>query len=91
MDLLKYIGFDFPPITGIVLSSLLYFILLMIAYPQLNELHDFFARALVIASAQSAESLFFYVCRRFFQGDAFAFFHQRTDGLFPDCDLGHAD
>ncbi|MCX5849600.1 MAG: ATP-binding protein [Deltaproteobacteria bacterium] len=45
---LNYWGFDFPVITGIMLSVLLYFILLIIAYPQLRELHDFFARWLVI-------------------------------------------
>jgi two-component system, NtrC family, sensor histidine kinase HydH len=48
IDLLNYFGFNFPPISGIILSALLYFILLIVAYPQLRELHDFFARALVI-------------------------------------------
>jgi signal transduction histidine kinase len=65
MDLLQYIGFDFPPITGIVLSSLLYFILLMIAYPQLNELHDFFARALVICVSTICGVIIFYVVAGF--------------------------
>lgn len=60
IDLLKYIGFDFPPITSIVLSSLLYFILLIIAYPQLNELHDFFARALVIYVSTICGMIIFY-------------------------------
>ena len=48
IDLFNYLGFNLPVITGIVLSVLLYFILLIIAYPQLRELHDFFVRALVI-------------------------------------------
>jgi two-component system, NtrC family, sensor histidine kinase HydH len=48
IDLLNYLGFNLPVITGIVLSVLLYFILLIIAYPQLRELHDFFVRTLVI-------------------------------------------
>src|SRR4030042_6929546 len=48
VDLLSYLGFNFPPITGLVLSALLYLILLIVAYPQLHELHAFFARALVI-------------------------------------------
>ena len=60
IDLLKYIGFNFPPITGFVLSSLLYFILLIIAYPQLNELHDFFARALVICVSTICGIIIFY-------------------------------
>ena len=65
IDLLKYIGFDFPPITGIVLSSLLYFTLLIIAYPQLNELHDFFARALVICVSTICGVIIFYVVAGF--------------------------
>jgi len=65
IDLLKYSGFDFPPITGIVLSSLLYFILLIIAYPQLNELHDFFARALVICVSTICGVIIFYVVAGF--------------------------
>ena len=60
VDLLQYIGLDFPSITGIVLSSLLYFILLIIAYPQLNELHDFFARALVIYVSTICGAIIFY-------------------------------
>ena len=60
IDLLKYTGFNFPPITGFVLSSLLYFILLIIAYPQLNELHDFFARALVICISTICGIIIFY-------------------------------
>jgi two-component system, NtrC family, sensor histidine kinase HydH len=60
IDFLKYFGFDFPPITNIVLSSLLYFILLIIAYPQLNELHDFFARALVIYVSTICGMIIFY-------------------------------
>ncbi|MEN6622832.1 MAG: hypothetical protein ABFD50_14940, partial [Smithella sp.] len=48
IDLFNYFGFDFPLLSGVAVSALLYFILLIIAYPQLNELHDFFARALVI-------------------------------------------
>jgi signal transduction histidine kinase len=41
-------GADLPVISGIMSSLLLYFILLIIAYPQLRELHDFFARSLII-------------------------------------------
>jgi two-component system, NtrC family, sensor histidine kinase HydH len=59
-DLFKYFGFDFRPIAGIVLSSLLYFILLIIAYPQLNDLHDFFARALVIYVSTICGMIIFY-------------------------------
>jgi len=60
IDFIKYFGVDFPVITGIVLSSLLYFILLIIAYPQLNELHDFLARALVIYVTTISGAIIFY-------------------------------
>jgi signal transduction histidine kinase len=60
VDLVQYFGFNFSPITGIVLSSLLYFILLIIAYPQINELHDFFARALVIYVSTICGMIIFY-------------------------------
>jgi signal transduction histidine kinase len=60
IDLFSYLGFNFPPITGLVLSALLYLILLIIAYPQLYELHDFFARALVIFISTLAGTIIFY-------------------------------
>jgi two-component system, NtrC family, sensor histidine kinase HydH len=60
VDLVQYFGFNFSPITGIVLSSLLYFILLIIAYPQINELHDFFARALVLYVSTICGMIIFY-------------------------------
>jgi len=41
-------GLNFPVVRGMISSLLLYFILLIIAYPQLRELHDFFARSLII-------------------------------------------
>lgn len=59
-DFLKYFGVNFPAITGIVLSSLLYFLLLIIAYPQINELHDFLARALVIYATTISGVIIFY-------------------------------
>lgn len=59
-DLLSYFSFHLPPIAGIVLSALLYFVLLIIAYPQLNELHDFFARALVIWVSTIFGTVIFY-------------------------------
>jgi two-component system, NtrC family, sensor histidine kinase HydH len=60
VDLLNYFGFDFPPLSGIILSVLLYFILLIVAYPQLRELHDFFARALVIFVSAVCSMIIFY-------------------------------
>lgn len=65
-DLLGYLGYNFPPMTGLVLSALLYFTLLIIAYPQLSELHDFFARALVIFISTLTGAFIFYFAAFFF-------------------------
>jgi len=66
VDLLGYLGYDFPTITGMVLAALLYLILLIVAYPQLSELHDFLARALVIFVSTLTGALIFYIVAFFF-------------------------
>jgi signal transduction histidine kinase len=66
IDLLKYFGFTLPPLSSIVLSALLYFILLIVAYPQLHDLHDFFARALVIFISTLWGMIIFYFVAGFF-------------------------
>ncbi|MBN1470495.1 MAG: hypothetical protein JW925_01845 [Syntrophaceae bacterium] len=68
INLLNYAGLNLPEINGIILSLLLYFILLVIAYPQLRELHDFFARSLVIFVSTVAGAVIFYLTARFFNG-----------------------
>jgi len=68
IDLFNYWGFNFPVISGIVISALLYFVLLIIAYPQLRELHDFFARWLVIFVNTIAGAVIFYFAILFFNG-----------------------
>jgi len=60
IDLLNHWGLGLPVMNGIVLSILLYLILLIIAYPQLNDLHDFLARALVILVSTFAGAVIFY-------------------------------
>ncbi|MEN6375030.1 MAG: ATP-binding protein [Smithella sp.] len=66
IDLLIYFGFNFPPLSGIIISALLYFTLLIIAYPQLHELHDFFARTLVIFVSTICSMVIFYFTAGFF-------------------------
>ena len=66
INLLNYFGFNFPPLSGIIISALLYFILLIVAYPQLQELHDFFARALVIFVSTVCSMIIFYFAAGFF-------------------------
>jgi two-component system, NtrC family, sensor histidine kinase HydH len=68
IDLLNYWGFNLPIMSGMVLSALLYFILLVIAYPQLRELHDFFARSLVIFVSTVTGAVIVYFATSFFSG-----------------------
>ncbi|MBN1364764.1 MAG: hypothetical protein JW976_08170 [Syntrophaceae bacterium] len=69
IDLLNYWGLNLPVMNGIVLSILLYLILLIIAYPQINELHDFLARALVIFICSVAGAVIFYFAALFFSSN----------------------
>lgn len=68
IDLSHAWGFDFPAISGIVLSLLLYFVLLIIAYPQLRALHDYFARSLVIFVSTVTGAVIFYFAALYFSG-----------------------
>jgi signal transduction histidine kinase len=68
MDLLNYWGLELLAINGIVSSVLLYFILLIIAYPQLRELHDYFARTLVIFVSTVTGAVIIYFAVPFFNG-----------------------
>jgi signal transduction histidine kinase len=73
VDLLSLLGYSFPAISGMVISALLYLILLIIAYPQLNELHDFFARALVIFISTIVGAMIFYFVALFFSASTPSF------------------
>lgn len=68
VHLLNHAGLNVPVINGMVASVLLYFILLIIAYPQLRELHDFFARSLVIVVSTLVGAVIFYGAASFFGG-----------------------
>ena len=68
LDLLNFWGSHLPVINGMVLSILLYFILLIVAYPQLRELHDFFARSLVIFISTVTGAVIFYFAASVFGG-----------------------
>jgi two-component system, NtrC family, sensor histidine kinase HydH len=48
IDLAQVTGYRFSFQTNMVLAALIYFILMIITHPQLTELHDIMARALVI-------------------------------------------
>lgn len=64
VSLLNHWGMDLPVVSGIVSSLLLYFILLIIAYPQLRELHDFFARSLIIIISTLAGAAILHLALR---------------------------
>ncbi|MFZ3103302.1 MAG: ATP-binding protein [Smithella sp.] len=68
MHLLNYWGLHLPVVKGVASSVLLYFILLVIAYPQLRELHDFFARWLIIFVNTVTGAVIFYFAALFFNG-----------------------
>ncbi|HOW56825.1 MAG TPA: ATP-binding protein [Smithellaceae bacterium] len=65
-DVLSYFGFSFPAVSGLIIAALLYFLLLIIAYPQLHEFHDFLARALIIMVSTLAGTIIFYLVAVFF-------------------------
>lgn len=65
-DYLGYLTLGSPQITGQVLAALLYLILLIVAYPQLSELHDFLARAFVIFVSTVTGACIFYLAAFFF-------------------------
>ncbi|MBP1711191.1 MAG: signal transduction histidine kinase [Deltaproteobacteria bacterium] len=73
VDLSGYLGYHFAPVSGLVLSALLYFTLLIVAYPQLSELHHFFARAFVIAVSTLIGAAIIYLVSFFFSGSAPSF------------------
>ena len=68
IDLLSYRGLNLPVISGMAISLLLYFVLLIIAYPQLQRLHDFFARSLVIFVSTVTGAVILYFAVGFFHG-----------------------
>ncbi len=75
-DLFHYFGFDFPPLSDLVVSVLLYFILLIIAYPHLTELHELMAKALFITIITAFTVVLFYlVIGLFGKGTRLSFTH----------------
>jgi len=68
IHLLNAWGLNLPVISGMVISLLLYFTLLIIAYPQLQKLHDFFARSLVILVSTVTGAVILYFAVGYFNG-----------------------
>jgi two-component system sensor histidine kinase HydH len=66
LDILYYLGFDFPPLYNLVLAALLYFVLLIIAYPHLTELHQLMAKALLVSVVTAFAVVLFYLVLNLF-------------------------
>ena len=61
LEIFSYLGFDFPPLYNLVLAALLYFILLIIAYPHLTALHELMAKALLVSVVTAFAVVLFYL------------------------------
>ncbi|MDO9585331.1 MAG: ATP-binding protein, partial [Syntrophales bacterium] len=75
-DFFHYYGYGFPPLSNLVISALLYFMLLIIAYPHLTELHELMAKALFISIITAFTVVLFYlVIGLFGKGTGLSFTH----------------
>ena len=75
-DFLHYYGYGFPPLSNLVISALLYFTLLIIAYPHLTELHELMAKAFFISIITAfTVALFYLVIGLFGKGTGLSFTH----------------
>ncbi len=63
-------GAEFPPLSNIIVAALLYFILLIIAYPHLTKLNELMAKALVITIQTILATGCFYLVIELFTKDS---------------------
>ncbi len=61
VDVLNFYGYGLPSLSDIIIAALLYFVLLIVAYPHLTELHELMARALVIFITTLLATIIFYL------------------------------
>lgn len=76
LDILYYLGFNFPPLSNLILAALLYFTLLIIAYPHLTELHELMAKALLVSVVTAFAVVLFYLVTLLFGHEVQAPFTQ---------------
>ncbi|MBN1546631.1 MAG: hypothetical protein JW902_08235 [Syntrophaceae bacterium] len=75
-DLFSYFGLPLPALSNIVIAALLYFILLIIAYPHLTKLYELLAKSLMIFILTTfATIVFFFVLGLFGQNVRLPFTH----------------
>lgn len=61
---------ELPPLSNIVIAALLYFVLLIVAYPHLTRLHELMARTLVITIQTILATGCFYLVITLFTADS---------------------
>ena len=61
IEIFYYFGTGFPPLSNLVIAALLYFILLIIAYPHLTQLHELMAKTLVVSVITAFAVVLFYL------------------------------
>jgi len=67
-DVIKLFGYDFSPLYNIFIAVLVYMIFLIVNHPQLMELHEVMARALITGVLTLCATLIIYVFIRLFGG-----------------------
>ena len=67
-DVIKLFGYDFSPLYNIFIAVLMYMIFLIVNHPQLMELHEVMARALITGVLALCATLVIYVFIRLFGG-----------------------
>ena len=65
-DVIKLFGYDFSPLYNIFIAVLMYMIFLIVNHPQLMELHEVMARALITGVLALCATLVIYVFIRLF-------------------------
>jgi signal transduction histidine kinase len=59
-DLFSYFGLPLPALSNIIIAALIYFILLIIAYPHLTKLYELMAKSLMIFILTTFATIVFY-------------------------------
>jgi len=59
-DLFSYFGLSLPALSNIIIAALIYFILLIIAYPHLTRLYELLAKSLMIFILTTFATIVFY-------------------------------
>jgi len=69
-DVIKLFGYDFSPLYNIFTAVLMYMIFLIVNHPQLMDLHEVMARALITGVLTLCATLVIYVFIRLFGGSS---------------------